>query len=165
MAMGLLQIGQGVDGRAVDPHLEVTVGAGGAACAARLGDLLSLVNLLTGGNQQRGVMGIVGLGAVVVGDDDQLAVGSLPAGEGDSTAVSGIDGSAVGGTDVDAGVVAVAAEDIAAAEVRGDAAVDGPGVSAGRGGLGTGLGADGLDGGGGLTEGLLISRWLSLPLT
>ena len=57
-------------------------------------------------------MGIIGLGAVVVGDNNQLAVGALPAGEGDGAAVCGIDGSAVGCADVNAGVVAVTAKDI-----------------------------------------------------
>ena len=86
-------------------------------------------------------MSIIGLGAVVVGNDDQIAVGALVAGIGDRTAVGGADGGAVGAGDIQAGVVAVAAEDVPSAEVGGDPAADGPLVAAGGSGLGLLLGA------------------------
>ena len=121
------EIGQGIHRGAVHPHLKVAVGAGGPAGAARLGDLLSLVHLLSCGHQQGRVMAVIGLGAVVVGDDDQIAIAPLVAGEGDGAAVCRLDGRTVGGGDIDAGVVAVTAENIPPAKVGGDPPPDGPG--------------------------------------
>ena len=78
---------------------------------ARLGELLSLVHLVSHRDQQRGVVSVIGLGTVVVGDNDQIAVGALVAGIGDRAAVGSADGSAVGAGDVQAGVLAETDED------------------------------------------------------
>lgn len=45
-------------------------------------------------------MGVIGLRPVVVGDNDQIAVGTLPAREGDGSAVRCLDGGAVAGLDI-----------------------------------------------------------------
>ena len=150
----LSQIIQRIHRSAADADLEVAVHAGGAAGGTGLGHGLALVDLLSRRHHQTGVVGVVGLGAVVVGDDDQVAVAALVAGEGDGAAVGGLDGLAVHGVDIQAGVVAVAAENLPPAEIGVDAvAADGPQVGALGRGLGPLLGAHGLYGGGGLPEG------------
>ncbi len=111
------EIGQGIHRGAVHPDLKVAVDAGGAPGAARLGDLLALVHLLSRGDQQRGVMAIIGLSPIVMGNDDQLAIAALIAGEGDGAAVGSPDGRTVGGGNINPGVIAVTAENIPAAEV------------------------------------------------
>ena len=126
----LVEIGRRVDLGAVDPNLEVAVAAGGAAGGAGLGDGLPLIDLVSRADQQAGVVAVVGLLTVAVVDDDQVAVAALVAGKGDGAAVGRLDGGAVGDSNVDAGVVAVGAEDIAVAEAGGDPAVAGPDVVA-----------------------------------
>ena len=99
-------------------------------------------------------MGVVGLNAVVVGDDNQIAVGPAPAGEGDGAAVGGLDLFAVRGVDVQAGVVVIAAPQVPAAEVGVDpVAGGGPDEVALGGGLGLLLGAHRHDSGGGFPDG------------
>ena len=126
----LVEIGRRVDLGAIDPNLEVAVAAGGAAGGAGLGDGLPLIDLVTRADQQAGVVAVVGLLTVAVVDDDQVAVAALVAGKGDGAAVGRLDGGAVGDGDVDAGMVAIGAEDIAVAEAGGDPAVAGPDVVA-----------------------------------
>ena len=124
------QIGQGVDGGAVDLHLKVAVVAGGAAGGAHLGDGLALVDLVAGRNQDAGAVAVVGLLAVAVIHNDQIAVAPHaaggPAGEDHGAAIGGRDVGAVGGGNVNAAVVAVGAKDGAVAEVGGNAPVYGP---------------------------------------
>ena len=75
----------------------------------------------------------------------------MPAREGDSTAVGGLNSLAVGGMDIQAGVVIVPAPQVPAAKMGVDAAAAGrPDKVTLGGGLGLLLGAHGLHGGGGL---------------
>ena len=68
--MGSTQVVQGIDCFAADADLKMAVVAGGVAGGARLGHSLPLVDLVAHGYHQGGVVGVVGLRTVVVGNDN-----------------------------------------------------------------------------------------------
>ena len=57
---------------------EVAVVAGGVACGAHLGDLLTLVDMLAYGDDVGRVVAVVGLVTVAVVDDDKVTVAAHP---------------------------------------------------------------------------------------
>ena len=117
---------------AVIHDAEVAVDAVGDAAAACLGDLLALVDRLSRGNEQRAVVLIVGLKAVLMVNNDHIAHRTLIAGIAHHAAVRRIDRRAVGHGNVDALVVGGRASDagVSVAEVRGDAAARRPAEAA-----------------------------------
>ena len=117
---GVLQVILGINALAVHTHLEVAVIAGSGAGHAHPGDGLALIHLVPGVDQQGRAVGVVGDGAVVMGDDDGLAVAATPTGEGDGAAVSSGDLGAIGSGNIQTGVEGSAAEDITVTEPRGN---------------------------------------------
>ena len=101
--------------------------------AARLGDLLALINSLSRRDEQRAVVLIIGHIAVVVVDDDNIAHRALITGEDDASAVGSVDRRAARAGDVDALVVSRRAADagVAVTKARGDAARARPAEAAG----------------------------------
>ena len=119
---------------AVSLNAEVAVDTAGDAAAARLGDLLALINSLSRRDEQRAVVLIIGHIAVVVVDDDNIAHRALITGEDDASAVGSVDRRAARAGDVDALVVSRRAADagVAVTKARGDAARARPAEAAGR---------------------------------
>lgn len=115
-------------------HLEVQVGSGGVAGGARAADALAAGDLLAGLDAERGEVGVLGVAAVGVLDDDLVAVGPGPAGRLDGARADGLDAGAGRHGEVDARVVA--ARPGGAGDVVGGAegGVDGGGEPS-RGGL------------------------------
>ena len=64
---------QGVDSGSAYADLKVAVNAGAVAGTARLGNGLTLVNLVPRGYQQGGVVSVIGLDAIVMGNDNQIS--------------------------------------------------------------------------------------------
>ena len=118
--VGAGEVAQGVDGAVLIAHLKVAVGAGGPPRGTHGGDGLALGDRLAYGDQQLGAVGVVGLEAVGVGEDDQVAIGSPFPGEDHRAVGGGVDGGALGSGDVDAPVEVVLPEDKPVAEVGGD---------------------------------------------
>ena len=73
---------------AVIHDAEVAVDAAGDAAAACLGDLLALVDRLSRGNEQRAVVLIVGLKAVLMVNNDHITHRALVAREADHAAAA-----------------------------------------------------------------------------
>ena len=108
VADGELDEGFGVDGAAVDADFEVEVCAVGVAGGSDGADFLAHGDLGAGADVGgvAGEVGVSGGGSVGVGDVDDIAVGVVACGVGDGSGGGGADGGAVGGHEVDAGVVA-----------------------------------------------------------
>ena len=76
------------------------MGPCGVASGTSFGNGLTLVHSVTHAYQQRGMMGIVGLSAVILGYYNKVALAALPAGIGDPAAICGADGGSMAHTDV-----------------------------------------------------------------
>lgn len=103
------QVHQGVDVGAVagsGADLEVQVRAGAVAGRAGAADALASGDLLAGLHAEGREVGVLGVPAVGVPDDDLVAVGTGPAGGDDLAGSDGLDGGTGGHGEVDAGVVA-----------------------------------------------------------
>src|SRR5207248_4666918 len=124
-----LEIAQGVDGLAVDAHLEVEVRAGAVSRASDVADHVALVHLLAAGDRDRALVTVGGREVAAVVDHDEVAVAGFPAAVDDRPARGGPDRGAIADADVDALVHAPPAP----AERARDRAVDRP-DQAGRGG-------------------------------
>ena len=74
----------------------MAVDAAGDAAAAGLGDLLALVHCLSRGNEQRGIVLIIGFKAVLMVNNDHIAHRALVAREADHAAVRRVDRRTVG---------------------------------------------------------------------
>lgn len=107
-----LKIVIGVTTISIDPDFKVTVIACGASGRAHLGNGLSLIDPLTAGNQQGGVVRIVGFCAIVMGNNHQLAKSAIPAGKRDLASVGGLDRSSVRGRNIQPCMIAHAAENL-----------------------------------------------------
>src|SRR5690606_5035695 len=118
----------GVDpgGGAAGVDLQVEVGARGVAGGADAADHVAGVDLLADADADRGLVGVPDLGAVLEGEHRLVAVGAVPAGEGDRAGVDGLDQRARGGGEVEAGVLAGGPVGAGLAEGGGD------GVAGGR---------------------------------
>ena len=93
-----------VHGAAVDPHLVVQVGAGGAAGGAHAADALAHGHVLANADGDRRQVRVAGLEAPAVVDLDRVAVAGAYAGEGDHARGGGVDRGHEGAGEVLAGV-------------------------------------------------------------
>lgn len=88
------EVEQGVDGIVLVPHLKVAVGPSGPPGRAHRSDGLTLGDGIPHLDQELGAVGVVGQKSVPVGEDDQIAVGSLLPGEDHRAVRGGVDGGA-----------------------------------------------------------------------
>ena len=123
-----IEVGRRIYRRAVDANLKVAMAAGGAPGGTGLGDGLPLIDLVTRRDQQAGIVSVIGLLAVAMVDDDQVAITALVPRKGDGTAVRSLYRGAVGNGDIQSGVVTVRAENGAVAKAGCDAPIDWPDI-------------------------------------
>lgn len=69
-----IEVGRRIYRRAVDANLKVAMAAGGAPGGTGLGDGLPLIDLVARRDQQAGIVSVIGLLAVAMVDDDQVAI-------------------------------------------------------------------------------------------
>lgn len=115
-------------------HLEVQVGPAGVAGRAGAADPLAAGDLLAGLDAERGEVGVLGVPAVGVLDDDLVPVGSRPARRLHRARTHGLDAGAGRHREVDARVVAAGPGGPRDVVGRSEGGVDGGGEAA-RGGL------------------------------
>src|SRR5262249_39119701 len=96
-----LQVPERVDGRAVDPHLEVQVRAEAVPGAADVPDHVALVHVLAAGDGDRALGAICGREVAAVVDHRQVAVTRLPAAVDDRAARRGVNRRPIAHADVD----------------------------------------------------------------
>src|SRR6202035_4782869 len=101
-AAGVVEdVGEGVDGGAVEADFVVEVRAGGAAGAADAADRVAAVDALAGADVDLGEVAVAGGDAEAVREVDRLAVAAGRGGEHHQAVGGGEDGLAGGGGDVD----------------------------------------------------------------